>query len=139
MKYKLVSFDMFQTLVDVESQKHEVMKAVFGESYTKDIADQLWEDANNYVYAYFHRFNIDKEDFKTILEVFTDCYSELFPKYGVKLDSHIGATILARKHNSALLYPETKSTFEKIKGKCRTCLISDSDEIMISDLLQKFN
>jgi 2-haloalkanoic acid dehalogenase type II len=138
MKYKLVSFDMFQTLVDVESQKYEVMKAVFGEAYTKETADQLWEDSNNYVYAYFHRFNVDKEDFKSILNVFTDCYSELFPKYGIKINPYMGATILAKRHNDALFYPETRNIIEDIKEKYKICLISDADTIMIKDILKQF-
>ena len=61
-EYKLVSFDMFQTLVDVATQKHEIMKVIFGESYSIEAANQLWEDANKYVYAYFHRFNVAGED-----------------------------------------------------------------------------
>jgi hypothetical protein len=47
--YKLISFDMFQTLVDLSSQKENILKAVFREQYEPDIADKFWADADRYV------------------------------------------------------------------------------------------
>jgi hypothetical protein len=44
-KYQVISFDMFQTLVDVDSRKDEVLKAIFGDSYEAERADREWTGA----------------------------------------------------------------------------------------------
>jgi putative hydrolase of the HAD superfamily len=136
-KYKLISFDMFQTLVDVNTQKDMVMQAVFGEEYSAEKGDLLWNDANRFVFSYFHRPQNEAQDFATVLSVFEQCYTELFPRYHVKLDPGTGARIVAVAHNKSLFYGDSLPFLEKVQQKYRTCLISDADLLMVEEILSK--
>lgn len=136
-KYKLISFDMFQTLVDVNSQKEAVMKAVFGEEYSAEKGDLLWKDANRFVFFYFHLPQDEVQDFTTVLSVFEQCYTELFPKYNVKLDPCIGARILAQAHGRSLFYSDSLPFLETMQQKYRTCVISDADLLMVEEILAR--
>ncbi|MDX2440180.1 MAG: hypothetical protein QNK40_06465 [Desulfobacterales bacterium] len=50
-KYKLNSFDMFQTLVDIDTQTNAIMRNIFGQEYSPDKAEKLWQDANRFVFS----------------------------------------------------------------------------------------
>jgi putative hydrolase of the HAD superfamily len=137
-KYKLVSFDMFQTLVDVDTQKDRVLRLFFADRYTSDIADHFWADANAFVYAYFHRMADSVEPFHTTVEVFESCYKKLFPAYSISMAPRDAALALAAAHNDALPYNEVSRVLPDIRARYRTCLISDTDDRMVASLLQKF-
>jgi putative hydrolase of the HAD superfamily len=136
-KYKLISFDMFQTLVDVNTQKDAVMKTVLGDDYSVEKGELLWNDANRFVFSYFQRPNNSREGFVEVLRVFEQCYAELSPKYNVKIDPRAAARILARAHGKSLFYPDSLPFLEKVQPEHQTCLISDADFIMIEEILNK--
>jgi putative hydrolase of the HAD superfamily len=136
-KYKLISFDMFQTLVDVDTQKERVMKAVLGGDYSLEKGDSLWRDANHFVFSYFRGLHNRPEDFVGILRIFEQCYAELFPKYDVKSDPVTAARILAKAHGDSLFYEDSLPFLEKVQRSHQTCLISDTDFIMIEEILCK--
>jgi putative hydrolase of the HAD superfamily len=136
-KYKLISFDMFQTLVDVNTQKDTVMKTVLGDDYSVEKGELLWNDANRFVFSYFHKLQTSTENFVEVLRIFEQCYAELFPKYHVEFDPIVGAGILARAHSKSLFYEDSLPFLEKVQGQFQTCLISDTDFIMIEEILSK--
>lgn len=137
-KYKLISFDMFQTLVDVDTQKDRVLRLIFADRYAPDIADRFWADANAFVYAYFHRMADSSEPFRTTVEVFESCYKKLFPEYSIGMAPRDGAMALAAAHNDALPYEEALRVVTDIGSRYRTCLVSDTDDVMVASLLNKF-
>jgi putative hydrolase of the HAD superfamily len=137
--YKLISFDMFQTLVDVNKLRDCIMKKVFQGIYTKGMGITLWEDANKYIYSYFHKMNENGVEFVKTIDVFEACYEELFPKYGISLKPIDGAKILALAHNEAPLFPDVLPVYKQIIEKYDTCLISDTDVDMVDGLINKFN
>jgi putative hydrolase of the HAD superfamily len=136
-EYKLISFDMFQTLVDVNTQKERVMKAVLGDDYSVEKGDSLWRDANHFVFSYFHGLHNHPEGFVEILRIFERCYAELFPKYNVKLNPGTAARVLAKAHGKSLFYDDSLPFLEKVQQHHQTCLISDTDLIMIEEILCK--
>jgi putative hydrolase of the HAD superfamily len=136
-KYKLISFDMFQTLVDVNTQKDAVMKSVLGDNYSLEKGELFWNDANRFVFSYFHNLHNGTENFVEVLRIFEQCYVELFPKYNVKLDPCLGARILAKAHGKSLFYEDSLLFLEKVQQQYNTCLISDADFIMVEEILSK--
>lgn len=136
-KYKLISFDMFQTLVDLNTQKDTVMKTVLGDHYSVDMGESLWNEANRFVFWHFQKTRNSAEEFVEVLKIFEQCYAELFPKYNVKLDPAVGARILASAHGQSFFYPDSLPFLEKVQQKYQTCLISDADLIMIEEILRK--
>lgn len=136
-RYKLISFDMFQTLVDVNTQKDAVMKAVLGDGYSAEKGDALWNDANRFVFSYFHRLPDPPEHFVEVLKIFEQCYAELFPRYDVKIDPVAGARVLAKAHGKSLFYRDSLPFLETVRQNHHTCLISDADLIMIEGILER--
>ena len=138
-RYKLISFDMFQTLVDVDTQKDAVMHRLFGNEYSRTKADKLWKDFNNLIFSYFHKMSEGNEEFMTVTSVFEQVYTELFPKHGIKLKPKEGAYILALAHADSLLYDDSKAFVERVQNKYMTCVISDTDSVMIDKILDQFH
>lgn len=44
MRFKAISFDMFQTLVDVNVRKYAVWEEILKENYTEEKAEELWQE-----------------------------------------------------------------------------------------------
>ena len=140
-KYTLISFDMFQTLVDLTSQKTNILKRFFNDAYNVDIANQFWSDADEFVYHYFHRIATSDQQFRTVTDIFTEGYEYLFKKYHIDIEPRKAAEFLAKSHNDSALYPDSLEVINKLKKKKNknVCIISDTDTIMISSLLKKFD
>jgi FMN phosphatase YigB (HAD superfamily) len=129
---------MFQTIVDLNSQKKVILKKLFGNSYNSEIANQFWSDADEYVFQYFHRIANNDQPYKTVIDIFKQCYEQLFPKYNINLSPKKGAEILAESHNDSELFPESLYVINQIKKIKNVCIISDTDTLMIKALLTKF-
>lgn len=136
-KYKLISFDIFQTLVDVNTQKEKVMRTIFKYDYSLEKADKFWKDVNEFVFSYFHRIDEGKKKFVTVTSIFEQCYSQLFTKYGVQLDPKVGAHILASAHADSLFYDDSIPFLNRVQNSYITCVISDTDFIMIDKILNR--
>ena len=136
-KYKLISFDMFQTLADVNSQKNAVLRQLFGGTYDPQATDQFWKEAIAFIYSYFHRAGNANEPFILTMEVFELCYDQVFPRYGITLSPKEGAQILVEAHNHSHLYDDAKQVVDNIKARFETCIISDTDDSMIRDLIKE--
>jgi FMN hydrolase / 5-amino-6-(5-phospho-D-ribitylamino)uracil phosphatase len=136
-KYGVVSFDMFQTLVDVDSRKDEVLKAIFAGRYEAECADRLWEEANAFVYSYFHGMGGNRP-FVPVVRVFEECYRSLFPRYPVSIQPEAAARFLAEAHSRAASFPEAEGVIAAIARSRGTCVVSDTDEAMIRGLPERF-
>lgn len=92
--YKLIGFDMFQTLVDLESQKTTFLKGIFRRDYTREKGTSFRNDANAWVCNHFYRTDDESRPFTAVREVFSRCYTELFAGYGP--NGPEGSTISSR-------------------------------------------
>lgn len=137
-QYKLISFDMFQTLADLTSQKNRILKSFFTDSYNIEIANQFWSDADEFVYHYFHRIATNDQPFRTVIDIFTECYEYLFKKYNINIRPRKAAEFLAISHNDSTLYPDSLEIISKLRKIKNLCIISDTDTVMINALLKKF-
>ena len=137
-QYKLISFDMFQTLVDLTSQKNKILRRFFNDSYNTAVANQFWSDADEFVYRYFHRIATNEQQFRTVTDIFTEGYEYLFKKYNISIDPRESAAFLAESHNGSALYPESLEVINELKKNKNVCIISDTDTIMINSLITTF-
>jgi FMN hydrolase / 5-amino-6-(5-phospho-D-ribitylamino)uracil phosphatase len=133
-RYRLISFDVFQTLVDLNTSREYVLGQLFGQDYDRDISDRFWRDADRYVYSCFHRMAVGQEPFVKTADIFEACYATLFPVYGIDKTPREGACILAAAHNQAAFYEESLHVLHMISRTHPVCIISDTDNDMIKDL-----
>jgi hypothetical protein len=52
-KFNVVSLDMFGTLADLSSVKYLVWQQFLQDKYTKDLADEYWNLATDYLFEYY--------------------------------------------------------------------------------------
>lgn len=138
-KFKIVSLDMFQTLVDVNSRRHHVWKRILGEAYNEQFVEECWSEANKLVFGYFSKYVCEEKDFYSVKQVFEKCYRELFPLKGVNFDPCKGAKILADEHGYACPYEDSELFLESVRKHYTICLVSDTDRDMVQPLLETFN
>ena len=137
-KFRLVSFDMFQTLVDVDDRRHQVWQRILRDSYSPQFAEEYWKEAGKLIAEHFNRFTHEGETFCTIKEIFEGCYKELLPRVKVDCEPSVAARILAGEHCFAPVYADVPAFFRAVKERYQTCLISDADSDMILPLLKVF-
>ena len=136
--YKVVSVDMFQTLVDVHSGHYRFWKEVLNEHYSDSLAEEytsLWAEifAGN-----FENAGRQKDGFQNLETIFKNCFEELFRHLKLCFDPGQAARIQIDLHRTASPYEDTES-FLKAAGQDRpVCLVSDADEEMIQTQLSKY-
>lgn len=138
MKYKVISFDMFQTLVDVNARKHDVWKEILKEKYTFETAERLWNDTLEYHYEHTRDIKAGKKTFKPMGETFRETYEKLFPENNISMDAGAAVSILFQEHGNSCVYQDARDFFDQISEEYRIWISSDTDLIMIQPLLTKF-
>jgi putative hydrolase of the HAD superfamily len=137
-KYKVISVDMFQTLIDVNSRRHYVFKRILGDLYDEALAEDYWEEANIILSNCIKKYIEQSDSFYSVKAVFENCYYELFSLKGIRFDPYAGARILAGEHNNSDLYEDTELFIDKVKKYYPLCLVSDTDLDMVYTFLEKF-
>lgn len=137
-EYKVISVDMFQTLVDVSSRQYEVFKRILGDLYDKVLAEECWEEANKILSDCLKKYITQSTSFYTIKAIFEICYQELFPQKGITFDPKKGAEILANEHGYSNSYLDAEIFLDVVKKYYPVCLVSDTDYDMVKPLLDRF-
>jgi putative hydrolase of the HAD superfamily len=131
MEFKLISIDVFQTLVDVPSIEEKVWKIFLKEKYSPIIAKKGSDYIGKRILNYFSREVLEKNKFETVKFVYSRYFSEAFQKFHIDFDPDEAAVIFAHQHNYAVPYSDTE-TFLEFIGDNYTYLIStDADNDMI--------
>jgi FMN phosphatase YigB (HAD superfamily) len=137
-RYDLISFDMFQTLVDIDTRKEATLRAIFGSRYEQALCDEFWEAADRVVFERFHGLSSGEVPFVTVRAVFEECYGRLFGDFAIDMDPRKGAQLLIDAHRYAQSYDDAAQAVELAGRLAKTCLISDADADMVEPLLGRF-
>lgn len=138
MRYKVLSFDMFQTLVDVNAQKYTVWAEILKDGYTVEKADMLWWDTLRRLSECTKDMRAGKADFQPMRKTFGACYEDLLRENNIAMDAVLAVSILFREHGKAMAYPDAKEFFEQLNPQYRVWISSDTDREMILPLLPLF-
>ncbi len=131
---KVVSVDMFGTLVDLGSIKRAVWREFLGEGYTDELADAHWGRATELLFGYFEDRVTGRGNYVPLRTIFTDCYAAVFTEIGLDFDPTVAAAILADHHSQSTPY-EDAAPFLTAVGACYPlCLSSDADDDMLPPL-----
>jgi FMN phosphatase YigB (HAD superfamily) len=133
MDIKLISLDIFQTLVDVNSIKHATWQIILKDNYSPGYAEELADSMTNRLIDYFNNEIIEDTTFRPVKSIYKTCYSEIFRKFHIDFDPEEAAKILAEYHNHAKPFYDAEKFVEYIEGKYTYCLSSDTDNDMIKN------
>lgn len=134
MHYKLISLDIFQTLVDVSSINDKIWRIFLNDNYSSEIAKTGGDFVIERILDYFSREIIEKAEFETVKSVFSKCYSEIFRKLNIDFNHQEAAEILAHNHNFAIPYGDADIFMKYIEDKYTYIISSDADNDMISGI-----
>ncbi len=136
MNYKIISFDIFQTLVDVNERIPEIWRGILKDDYTDEKARQgakaiLRTFPNVYEQA------VQAEPFKTMDEVYQECAHKAIENLAFKISPQDVVENLMDQHSKAPFYHEVLDCIAKLRPKYQIILSSDSNHLMVDDLICK--
>ena len=134
MHFKLISLDIFQTLVDVTSIQEKIWRIFLNGKYSSERAKAGWNFATKRILDYFSRELVEKTEFETVKSVFSKCYYEVFLKFNIDFDHQKAAEILINYHNHAIPYSDADIFMNYIEDKYTYIISSDADNDMISGI-----
>lgn len=136
-QFRVVSVDMFQTLVDIRSRVPAIWSRILGDAYTPDLAGRY---AAMLLGLAVPRFSApdDGRGFRTARSVFADCFAELFAAAGLNCDSAAAARVFVEEHGRAAKYDDTDAFLSAVSAEYPVCLTSDADVDMVAPHLARF-
>lgn len=133
--FAIVSIDMFQTLVDLASRRHHIWREFLQERYSEQLAEECWALSSKSVIDHYHRLTSQSKPFLTLKSIFEAGFAELFPTIGLDFDPNQAARVLVTQHRSASPYEDTKAFLTSVGEKYPICLVTDTDDDMLSPSL----
>jgi len=135
-KFKVVSVDMFGTLVDISSVRYSVWSTFLGDRYTPELADKCWERGSALLSQQIEGKVVNGRQYIPPRAIFEMIYSELFAEIGLDFDLAEAARVFALQHSYSRLHGDAMPFLERVGRKYPVCLSSDTDEDMLGDLRQ---
>lgn len=138
MNYKIISFDIFQTLVDVNQRIPEIWRGVLKGGYTDEKAAQ---GANAILTALPAAYEnaVQSEQFETMSEMYIECASKAVKHLSFQASPADVAYHLMFQHSKAPFYREVLNCIRKIREKYPIILSSDSNHLMVDGLIDKID
>jgi FMN phosphatase YigB (HAD superfamily) len=133
-KFNVVSLDMFGTLADLSSVKYLVWQQFLQDKYTKDLADEHWNLATDYLFEYYENQVVKERQYIPPKVMYEVCYSRLFSEIGLNYDPKEAARILAQHHAYSELFEDALLFLVSVGKEYPICLSSDTDEDMLDQL-----
>ena len=137
MKIKIVSFDIFQTLVDVNLRIPQIWQGILGNAYTPEEGRRGAEAILACYPDSLHKA-LSSDHFLTMREVYMDCArnAEKLLTHSVQAETIVEHLLL--QHGKAPLYQDVKACMESVHENYGIILSSDSNHCMVDELLPYF-
>ena len=134
---KLVSIDLFETLVDLSGDRHFLWQKFLGDNATVEQTEDAWNYMGRLVYQSLDQVNASAA-FKPLFNIFHDCFTRAFEYLNVTFDPDNAAQDVIDYHAQRPWFSEALSWLDQIEGQCRICLSSDTDNAMMGDHVRQY-
>lgn len=131
---KLISVDMFRTLVDLESTEQIIWHKVLGNKYTDSLAKECSSHIGNQLLNY-----VPLDKYLSLKSVFVLIFTDVFPRLGIGIDPKKAALLWAQLHPESKPFHDTIPFLKAIGKRYPVCLASDADDDMLGKLKQMYN
>ena len=122
LNIKLISIDLFRTLVDVDSGLESVWKVFLKESYSIELGKKYWDRATEIVLEQLYASAMDYQHFKKTRTIYEDTYTTLFKEIRLDFDPKSAAGALIEGHRAGNFFSDAKPFLEAIGKKYPVCL-----------------
>ncbi len=130
---KVISLDLFGTLVDVSSIKYTIWREFLSDRFTETLADTYWNRAIELVFKNYEILAMNTERFFPARRSFELAYAELFQEINLEYSPHKAAQMLAKHHAYSQSHTDVFS-FLEVLSPYKVCLSSDTDDDMLGAL-----
>lgn len=128
---KIVSVDLFLTLVDISTRKYSIWQAFLGEAYTAERAEQYWRLGNRVLFDYIEEHLTKNTRFESVQSMFQACYTDIFARIDLDFNPEEAAGILSREHALSTPFPDARPFLQAVGTRYPICLSSDTDDAML--------
>jgi len=137
--FKVISLDMFQTIVDLNTRRDVIWKKILEERYTKELQEEYWVTINGYIFENFHKHSSSNEEFMKIRNIFEVYYDMAFKELKSDIVSKTAVNIIIEEHGNAEFYDDSIEFIDRVALNSKVCIVSDADKDMIYPILPKIN
>lgn len=138
MDFRVVSIDMFGTLVDVGSIKHGVLRTFLKDRYTAELADEYWNRLGDLLFQLIDDHIIEERPYVPLRVILETMYSRFFPEIGLDFDPKEAAVVLAHQYPFSTPHEDAVLFLDSVGKEYPICLASDTDDDMLGPLTQLY-
>jgi HAD superfamily hydrolase (TIGR01549 family) len=131
---KIISTDLFRTLVKVDENREFIWRTFMGENYEDTIAQQYWERATEILFNIFDSAAVQTDPFKNIRDIFIESFTLLFEELGFQYDPQTAAETLFQGHKLDNLFDDTRPFLKAAGTRYPVCLSTDCDTDMLDGI-----
>ncbi|WP_019911663.1 HAD family hydrolase [Paenibacillus sp. HW567] len=136
--YKVISLDMFQTLVNVQDRTGHVWRRILLENYSDERALELGGLLLSHYHTQAEAIRAAGR-FCTTREIYRRGFGQVFRQHAMNFDDLTAVTILFEEHRQSPLYEETERFLRRITGgEYQVCIVSDTDMLMLPDFYKDY-
>ncbi len=135
---KVISLDLFGTLVDVSSIKYTIWREFLNDRYTEKQADDYWDRAIKLVFKNYETLAMNTKRYFPARRSFELAYTELFHEIDLDYSPRKAADMLAKHHACSRPHSDVIPFFEAISSYT-VCLSSDTDDDMLGALTSLYH
>lgn len=135
--FRVISLDMFQTLVNIQGRRNEVWKPILQQDFSEEKAHELGS------LLLSHYFAVSTEARETVgfissKEIYSRGFNKVFQQHGMDYDILQAVDNLFAQHRLSAMYADTETFLQQICGEFQVCIVSDSDALMLPDFYQNY-
>jgi FMN hydrolase / 5-amino-6-(5-phospho-D-ribitylamino)uracil phosphatase len=134
--FKVISVDMFQTLVDVNVNRNLFWRKVLGRNYSESLSETYTEEWGKLFPGHFNQAVSQANDFSNLKPIFENFFAVFFSKFGIDFDPGQAAQIQVDVHRLAAPYKDTEIFLASVRKEFPICLVTDADDEMIEPHLK---
>lgn len=134
-KYKVISIDLFQTLVNIETRSEFIWKRILKDEYTEEKRKKYKGLTSQKVVHVFHETYSKQNTFMTLREIFTLCFYEMFEEENVAYCHNEAVDVFMDEHNHSEWYEDSIQFLKDARNHYKICLLTDADDEMIDQLI----
>lgn len=136
-RFDVISLDMFQTLVNVESRTNEVWRPILREGFSEAAAAHC---AGELLEHFFRNWRASTEagEFQLMKKVYQSSFEDHFRLRKLDYDSEAAVGLLFRGHRDSAFYEETAEFLQQITRAYRVYIVSDADDAMIPSFCREY-
>jgi FMN hydrolase / 5-amino-6-(5-phospho-D-ribitylamino)uracil phosphatase len=131
---RLISIDLFQTLVRLDGTRDQTWKLFLKDRYSSELARKYWDRTSEILFQKFNKTATGNQGFKSSRTIFEESYALVFNEINCDYDPHQAGNILIEMHRRNTPYADALPFLLAAGKKCPVCLSTDCDLDMITGI-----